>query len=221
MPRTRQPSFVRVARVRTLAIWGLGRFHTDVEYDLAGTPCEDVLRGAQCFHPRDLQRLFPQDRVLVDWKAQSYLGVPLVDVAGQVLGHLAVLEQTSSEPMRRYAAGLRRLGLSDVTAFFDEHVWPHLAARVPAFESIKVVNAWAGYYDTNTLDHNAVIGPHDRLANLYFANGFSGHGAQQAAAAGRAVTELIVHGSFQTIDLSRLGYARIVNNEPLLERNVI
>jgi glycine/D-amino acid oxidase-like deaminating enzyme len=112
--------------------------------------------------------------------------------------------------------------LNDIDhAFFDEHVWPHLAARVPAFESIKVVNAWAGYYDTNTLDHNAVIGPHDRLANLYFANGFSGHGAQQAAAAGRAVAELIVHGSFQTIDLSRLGYARIVNNEPLLERNVI
>lgn len=106
-------------------------------------------------------------------------------------------------------------------AFFDEHIWPHLAARVPAFESVKVVNAWAGYYDTNTLDHNAVIGPHHRLANLYFANGFSGHGAQQAAAAGRAVAELIVHGAFQSIDLTRLGYARIVNNDPLPERNVI
>jgi FAD-dependent oxidoreductase domain-containing protein 1 len=105
--------------------------------------------------------------------------------------------------------------------FFEQEVWPRLAARVPAFESVKVVNAWAGYYDTNTLDHNAVIGRHDKLPNLYFANGFSGHGAQQAAAAGRAVAELIVHGAFQTIDLTRLGYARIVNNEPLRERNVI
>jgi glycine/D-amino acid oxidase-like deaminating enzyme len=100
-------------------------------------------------------------------------------------------------------------------------VWPQLAARVPAFESVKVVNAWAGYYDYNTLDQNAVIGPHPEVQNFYFANGFSGHGAQQAAAAGRAIAELIAHGAFQTIDLTRLGYGRIVNNDPLPERNVI
>ncbi|MBX9591423.1 MAG: FAD-binding oxidoreductase [Hyphomonadaceae bacterium] len=106
-------------------------------------------------------------------------------------------------------------------AFFEQQVWPQLAARVPAFESIKVVNAWAGYYDTNTLDQNAVIGPHPEVPNFYFANGFSGHGAQQAAAAGRAIAELITHGAFQSIDLTRLSYARIVNNQPLAERNVI
>jgi len=106
-------------------------------------------------------------------------------------------------------------------AFFEQQVWPQLAARVPAFESIKVINAWAGYYDYNTLDQNAVIGPHPDVPNFYFANGFSGHGAQQAAAAGRAIAELIGHGTFQTLDLTRLGYARIVNNAPLPERNVI
>jgi glycine/D-amino acid oxidase-like deaminating enzyme len=106
-------------------------------------------------------------------------------------------------------------------AFFESEVWPRLAARVPAFESVKVVNAWAGFYDYNTLDRNAVIGAHPGIANLYFANGFSGHGAQQAAAAGRAVAELIAHGAFRTLDLGRLGYARIARGEPLPERNVI
>ena len=106
-------------------------------------------------------------------------------------------------------------------AFFDAEVWPQLAARVPAFESVKVMNAWAGYYDYNTLDQNAIIGPHPELPNLYFASGFSGHGAQQGAAAGRAIAELVVHGAYRTIDLTRLGYARIAEGRPLLERNVI
>jgi FAD-dependent oxidoreductase domain-containing protein 1 len=104
---------------------------------------------------------------------------------------------------------------------FEREIWPDLAARVPAFESIKVINAWAGYYDYNTLDQNAVIGPHPHIPNLYFANGFSGHGAQQGAAAGRAIAELIAHGGFQTLDLTRLGYQRILDRAPLRERNVI
>ncbi|HEX6000822.1 MAG TPA: FAD-binding oxidoreductase [Hyphomicrobiaceae bacterium] len=106
-------------------------------------------------------------------------------------------------------------------AFFETAIWPKLAARVPVFERVKVVNAWAGYYDTNTLDHNAVIGPHPQITNLYFAAGFSGHGAQQGPAAGRAIAELIVEGAYQSIDLSRLGYDRIAQGAPLRERNVI
>lgn len=105
--------------------------------------------------------------------------------------------------------------------FFETEVWPQLAVRIPAFESVKVVNAWAGFYDYNTLDQNAVIGPHPEIANFYFANGFSGHGAQQGAPAGRAIAELIAHGRFVTIDLTRLGYGRIAANRPLPERNVI
>ena len=90
-------------RVRTLALFGRGRFHPDVEYELAGTPCEDVIRGALCHHPREVQRLFPQDTMLVDLGIQSYLGVPLLDNQGQVLGHLAVLDTQPmpEEPRRR------------------------------------------------------------------------------------------------------------------------
>ncbi len=104
---------------------------------------------------------------------------------------------------------------------FEDIVWPALAARIPALEEAKLLSAWAGFYDYNTLDQNAIIGPDTRLSNFYFANGFSGHGLQQAYGAGRAVAELIVHGHFRTLDLTRFGYARIARGEPLFELNVI
>jgi glycine/D-amino acid oxidase-like deaminating enzyme len=96
-----------------------------------------------------------------------------------------------------------------------------MAHRVPAFEALRVERAWAGYYEMNLFDHNALIGAHPAIANLWFANGFSGHGMQHAPAAGRGLAELIVHGALRTLDLSPLGLERVVKKHPLVERNVI
>jgi glycine/D-amino acid oxidase-like deaminating enzyme len=104
---------------------------------------------------------------------------------------------------------------------FDDIVWPALAARVPGFEALRVQRAWAGHYDVNLLDHNMVVGPHPDVANLLFANGFSGHGLQHAPAVGRALAEWVQHGAWRTIDLTRLGWARVLRSEPLRERNVV
>jgi sarcosine oxidase len=106
-------------------------------------------------------------------------------------------------------------------SWFETVIWPAIAHRVPAFEAIRLLDAWAGHYEVNTLDHNAVIGPHPELPNFLFANGFSGHGLQQAPAAGRALSEWIATGDYETIDVRPLGYERIARNEPYRELNVI
>ncbi|NOR61699.1 MAG: FAD-dependent oxidoreductase [Rhodobacteraceae bacterium] len=104
---------------------------------------------------------------------------------------------------------------------FEEIIWPALAARSPAFEAIKMQAMWAGHYAYNVLDQNAVTGAHPEIGNFYFANGFSGHGLQQAPAIGRGVAELVALGSYKTLDLSKLGYDRILRGDPLLEKCVI
>jgi FAD-dependent oxidoreductase domain-containing protein 1 len=106
-------------------------------------------------------------------------------------------------------------------SWFEQVIWPAIAHRVPAFEKIRLLDAWAGHYEVNTLDHNAVIGPHPDLPNFLFANGFSGHGLQQAPAAGRALAEWIATGDYETIDMRPLGYERIAANQPYRELNVI
>jgi FAD-dependent oxidoreductase domain-containing protein 1 len=104
---------------------------------------------------------------------------------------------------------------------YEDVVWPTLAHRIPAFEAIKLVRAWVGHYDYNTLDQNAILGPHPEVQNFHFANGFSGHGLQQSPAVGRAIAELIAYGAYRSLDLSRFGYERVMNNLPISELNVV
>lgn len=111
--------------------------------------------------------------------------------------------------------------LDEDYSLFDDVIWPALAHRVPAFEAIKMTGAWAGHYDYNSFDQNAVIGPHPEMPHFIFCNGFSGHGLQQSPAAGRAVAELICHGAFRSIDLTRFGYDRLLTGRPLPEANVV
>ena len=102
---------------------------------------------------------------------------------------------------------------------FDELVWPGLAARVPAFEAIKLTGAWCCHYDYNTLDENLIIGRTPAYENFYLAAGFSGHGLQQSPAVGRALCELINFGEYRAIDLSRFGYERVLTGEAIRETN--
>ena len=113
------------------------------------------------------------------------------------------------------------LPLEPNLAEFDEAFWTGLAHRVPAFEALRIENAWAGYYEMNLFDHNALLGAHPAVDNLLFATGFSGHGMQQAPAVGRGIAELIVNGAYRSLDLSVLSVARLAQGQRIIEANVI
>jgi FAD-dependent oxidoreductase domain-containing protein 1 len=106
-------------------------------------------------------------------------------------------------------------------ALFDEVIWPVLAARVPAFDALRVTASWAGYYEMNTFDHNGLVGPLPGVSNAFTACGFSGHGLQQAPAVGQALAERIATGAYHTLDLTALCVERVALSLPVHEANVI
>ena len=104
---------------------------------------------------------------------------------------------------------------------FEDVIWEQLYARAPGFDAVKVIRHWVGHYDYNTLDQNAILGPHPELPNLYLMNGFSGHGLQQSPAVGRGLAEYILTGGWQTLDLSDLSADRLMTGQAFLERAVV
>jgi glycine/D-amino acid oxidase-like deaminating enzyme len=104
---------------------------------------------------------------------------------------------------------------------WENTVWPILFNRIPQFESLKLISQWAGHYAMNTLDQNAIIGPHNMVQNFFFQNGFSGHGTQQAPAMGRAMAEILTYGCYKTIDMSAFKYERLLNGNKVIEEAII
>jgi signal transduction histidine kinase len=77
---------------RTLAFWKRDGFGENFEFDIADTPCKKVLHGEVCHYRQQLQALFPRDKRLADWEAESYLGLPMLDRSNRVIGHIAILD---------------------------------------------------------------------------------------------------------------------------------
>ena len=94
--------------------------------------------------------------------------------------------------------------------------------RIPAMQTLRLERSWRGHYARSRLDYSPILGRCEgNLENLVLANGFSGHGLQQSPAMGRGTSELITYGEFRTLDLTPFGYARVVENRPLVEMAVI
>ena len=84
-------------RAKALAFWDNEKFGENFEFEIADTPCMKVLRGEVCHYKENLQKLFPKDTGLADWGAESYLGAPMLDRAGRVIGHIAILDDKPME----------------------------------------------------------------------------------------------------------------------------
>jgi FAD-dependent oxidoreductase domain-containing protein 1 len=99
---------------------------------------------------------------------------------------------------------------------FEELIWPELVEVMPSFDRLKITGGWAGLYEVNTFDGNAILGEWPELRGFYLANGFSGHGFQQCHAVGRYTAELIL-GRPHALDLGIFAASRISENRPAFE----
>jgi formate hydrogenlyase transcriptional activator len=134
-------------RVRTLAYWKVGEMAENIEFDLDGTPCEDVLKGHVRYYPEGVQELFPRDIGLIELGIVSYLATPMTDRHGDVLGHLAIFD---TKPMQfreselavfkifgaRAAAELERLHAAESLRHSEERLATILASATDAIVTI-------------------------------------------------------------------------------------
>ncbi|MFQ5995711.1 MAG: NAD(P)/FAD-dependent oxidoreductase [Acidiferrobacterales bacterium] len=106
--------------------------------------------------------------------------------------------------------------------YFEKVVWPLLSTRVPKFEALRSVRSWSGHYAQNMMDGNMILGSWvGGCHNYYVACGLAGHGIMHAPAVGLATAELLLDGRFSTMDLSRLGYQRLIDGAPYPEKGII
>jgi PAS domain-containing protein len=103
-------------RLRALSFYFEGGYIPDFEYDVRGTPCERVMEEARLIHfPERVVEVFPDDRDLRNCRAVGYVGIPLFDVDGAILGNLAALH-TAKLPMDTTIESLFRIFAARATA---------------------------------------------------------------------------------------------------------
>jgi signal transduction histidine kinase/ABC-type amino acid transport substrate-binding protein len=83
--------------VQTRAFWTGKGCSESITYEIANTPCEKVIQGKWSSHPKEVQKLFPNDRFLQEFNIESYQGIPILDNSDNVLGHLGVMDDKPIE----------------------------------------------------------------------------------------------------------------------------
>jgi PAS domain S-box-containing protein len=158
--------FAGGTRARTLAFWSRDRITDNIEWDVTGTPCEDVVRGNLCHYPAGVSQRFPEDKRSVESGIESYLGVPLRDAQGRHLGHLAVFDERlmPAEPRNlltlrifatRAAAELERLQY-ETRLQESEQRWRSLTEALPQLVWSATPDGAADYFSTQWTQYTGV-----------------------------------------------------------------
>jgi len=141
------------SQVNTIAVWSGDKIVDNFSYSLKGTPCSNVIKSDACFYPSAIQHLFPEDHLLEDMQAESYIGVPLKTDNGHVLGIIALLDD---KPMIERSQTINLLNSLSVRASIElERIESSkkltLSARVfsDTHEGITITDA-----DMNIIDVN-------------------------------------------------------------------
>ena len=203
-------------RVAAVQMEKAGRVECGAAVNAAGTRAADICRMAGLDLPVE-----PRKRTVfvIDAPNARHADAPLLVDAGFYLRPEDKHWITATVPEADQACDAN--DFDPDLHLFEDVIWEQLYARAPGFDAVKVVRHWVGHYDYNTLDQNAILGPHPDLPNLHLMNGFSGHGLQQAPAVGRGVAEHILTNGWQSLDLSDLSAARVLTKTPFLERAIV
>ena len=123
-------------RARSLAFWNASDLAPNFEYDIAGTPCERVAQGETCYFRKGLPAAFPENQHIVRMGAQSYLGVPMLDLSGNVLGHVVIVDD---KPMDCDARSIDLVRIFAARAAAELKRQPAEAAREAALEQVRLL----------------------------------------------------------------------------------
>ncbi|RME94144.1 MAG: DUF3365 domain-containing protein, partial [Verrucomicrobia bacterium] len=123
--------------VEVLAGWTPEGPTEPLNYELRGTPCENVIGGRLCVYPGEVQKHFPEDRFLVEWGIEAYVGSPVFDKAGKAIGLMVALKRSPLEEPERVER-LFRLFLDRVSAEMQRCEYE--AALIRRAEELKRVN---------------------------------------------------------------------------------
>lgn len=140
--------------VRTLAFWKDKDFAENVAFPLKGTPCERVISGEVCCYPERIQKLFPDDRDLVTLAAEGYVGVPLRDSAGHILGHVAVIDDKPLHLQPHQMAVLKILAARAGAELERERAYKHAQRLNLELGALVDINRAIGRH----LDRNELFG---------------------------------------------------------------